>query len=216
MHKFFIGLFTLTLLLGGCVNQTGKTKEKKDKNEKTGVGTIVLTDSLKSILVQRGDNIAKHAQAAFQVALKGAIQSGGMGYAIGFCNIEALPITDSVSELKQANIKRLAKKNRNPLNATNEAESEIYKAYILEWLNGQVLQARIIPNEEGHPVYYRPIGIQPLCLNCHGVPGQEIPPDLAEKIVELYPEDRAIDFKNGELRGMWAIEFPEYTVQQDN
>lgn len=215
MYKFIISLFTLTIILVGCVNQTEKSKEKEEKNKKSKVSTIVLDDNMKSTLIQRGDNIAKHAQAAFQIALKEAIQSEGMEYAIGFCNIEALPITDSVSELNRVNIKRLAKKNRNALNATNEVESEIYKSYVLEWLDGQVLQAKVIPNESGHPVYYRAIGIQPLCLNCHGVSGKDIPSPLAEKIAELYPNDKAIDFKNGELRGMWAIEFPEYTVRQD-
>lgn len=215
MHKFTISLIALTMLLGGCINQTGKPKENEDKNKKSKTGTMVLTDGLKTTLIQRGDNIAGHAQATFQIAIKDAIQSGGMEYAIGFCNIEALPITDSVSELNKVNIKRLAKKNRNPLNAMNETESEIYKAYVLEWLNGQELQAKVIPNESGHPVYYRTIGIQPLCLNCHGVPGKSIPSPLAEKIAELYPEDKAVNFKNGELRGMWAIEFPEYTVHQD-
>lgn len=215
MHKINISLIALAILLGGCMNQTGKSKEKVEKNNKSEISSTVLSDNLKSTLIKRGDSIAKHAQVAFQRALRAAIQSGGMEYAIGFCNLEALPITDSVSELQQANIKRLAKKNRNLLNATNEVESEIYKTYIIEWLDGKVLQPKVIPNESGHPVYYKVIRIQPLCLNCHGVPGQDITPDLAKKIVELYPEDKAINFKNGELRGMWAIEFPEYSVQQN-
>ena len=48
--------------------------------------------------------------------------------------------------------------------------------------------------------------VQPLCLNCHGV---ELAPDVAGRIAELYPEDRATGFEAGELRGVFWVEFPE-------
>ena len=204
-----ISFLTSMLIFSACSNQQPQ-QESESKTTKTN--SILLTDSLKNVLIQRGDNIAKHAQAAFQTALKKAIKSEGMEYAIGFCNTEAMQITDSVSRVQNVQVKRLAKKYRNPLNGTNDAESEIYKTYILEWLKRETLYPKIITNEQGHPVYYRPIGIEPVCLNCHGVPGVDIPSPLAEKIAQLYPDDKAIDFTKGELRGMWAIEFPEYLI----
>jgi hypothetical protein len=197
-------------LLGGCSGQNAQ-KKKGDKSQEAL--SIQLNDSTKNALIQRGDNIAKHAQLAFQTSLKKAIKSHGMDYAIGFCNNKAAEITDSVSAAQKVEIRRLAKKYRNPMNETNEAESEIFKTYILDWLKRQTLYAKIIPNEQGHPVYYRPIGIQPVCLKCHGVPGEDIPSPLAEKIAILYPEDKAVNFHKGELRGMWAITFPEYVVE---
>jgi len=210
-HLLLSGLLVVALLLSACSNQAPK-QEKENKAE--SVSTIQLNDSTIKKLTLRGDSIAKTAQAAFQTSLKKAIKSGGMEYAISFCNIKAMHITDSVSDLQKVQIRRLAKKYRNPVNETDEAESDIFKTYILEWLKRESLHAKIIPNEEGQPVYYRPIGIQPVCLNCHGVPGEDIPSPLAEKIAEGYPEDEAVDFKKGELRGMWAITFQEYVVSE--
>jgi len=208
--SFFISFLTGVMLISACTHQPS---QQQKGNDATKVIFIQLTDSVTNLLIRRGDDIAKHARAAFQTSLKKAIKSGGMEYAIGFCNTRAMKITDSVSADYKVQIRRLTKKYRNPLNETNKAESEIYKTYILEWLKRENLKAKIIPNEQGHPVYYRPIGIQPVCLNCHGVPGVDIPSPLAEKIAHLYPEDKATDFNEGELRGMWAITFPEYLVK---
>ena len=47
--------------------------------------------------------------------------------------------------------------------------------------------------------------LQPLCLTCHG---SELAPGVAEQISELYPEDHAIGFEAGDLRGVFWLEFP--------
>ena len=211
--NLLIAVLVSVLFFNACSNQQS---QQKSENKTGKTSSIQLSDSLKNVLIQRGDNIAKHTKAAFQTALKKAIKSNGMEYAISFCNIEAMQITDSVSNAQNAQIRRLAKKYRNPLNETNEAESEIYKSYLLEWLQRETLNAKIIPNEQGHPVYYRPIGIEAVCLNCHGVPGVDIPSPLTEKIAQLYPNDKAINFQKGELRGMWAIRFEEYLIESEN
>jgi hypothetical protein len=208
--SFITSFLTAVMLISACTHQPSQQQKGNDAEK---VVFIQLTDSVKNLLIHRGDLIAKQAQSAFQTVLKKAIKSEGMEYAIGFCNTEAMKITDSVSAVQNVQIRRLAKKYRNPQNETNKEESEIYKSYILEWLNRETLHPKIIPDKQGHPVYYRPIGILPVCLNCHGVPGKDIPSPLAEKIVQLYPEDKAIDFQKGELRGMWAISFPEFVVK---
>jgi hypothetical protein len=53
--------------------------------------------------------------------------------------------------------------------------------------------------------YVEPIMLQPLCLTCHG---SELAPGVAEQISELYPEDHAIGFEAGDLRGVFWLEFP--------
>ncbi len=200
------------MVFGACTNAGNKQGNKEDKS--ADVIAVPFTDSLTKLLIKRGNSISTHAQFAFQKALKNAIETGGVEYAIRFCNTKALPITDSVSQAYKVEIRRLAKKNRNPANGTDEIESRIFKDYIMAWLDGRKLYARIVVNKEGQPVYYKPIGIKPVCLNCHGVPGKDIPPKTAEIIAGLYPNDKAVDFKLGELRGMWAITFPEYEIVQ--
>jgi hypothetical protein len=53
--------------------------------------------------------------------------------------------------------------------------------------------------------YVEPIGIKPLCLACHG---EALAPDVAARIGELYPKDRATGFTEGDLRGVFWVEYP--------
>lgn len=55
--------------------------------------------------------------------------------------------------------------------------------------------------------FFKSIILQPMCLNCHGTPGKEIQPSTLSRIQELYPVDQAVNFKDGDLRGLWHIVF---------
>jgi hypothetical protein len=62
-----------------------------------------------------------------------------------------------------------------------------------------------VPLPDSRLGYVEPILVQPLCLTCHGDP---LAPDIAARIDELYPEDRAVGYEIGDLRGVFWIEFP--------
>ena len=217
--KSVISIIFFSLIIG-CSNQKSEKKSDHQKDISTSINLqnesyeyVILDDSLKEKLIKRGSKIAKLTASSLQKALKNAITEDGLEYAIEICNIDALNITDSISESESVQIKRLAKKYRNPVNETDSAESELFKSYILEWLGGRQLNPKIIPDDNGHPVYYSPIYVGKLCLNCHGEIGTNIDSKLAKLINELYPEDKATNFKQGQLRGMWSISFTEYKVK---
>ena len=46
------------------------------------------------------------------------------------------------------------------------------------------------------------------CLTCHG---SSLAPDVAAQISDLYPQDRAVGFEAGDLRGVFWLEFPADT-----
>jgi hypothetical protein len=213
-------LFMTVIILAGCSNHdAGNSKNEQPgsdqaKTVQEETNYIVLNDSMKRVLIKRGKEVSKITAGVLQKHLKAAVKEGDMPYAIKFCNSKAMELTDSVSKAESVIVRRLAKKYRNPLNETDSTESEIFKAYIIEWLGSKPLKPQIIPDEEGHPVFYNPIRVGTLCLNCHGTPGKNITPELEKTILELYPDDKAMGFKKGWLRGMWAITFPEYTVKQ--
>ena len=54
-----------------------------------------------------------------------------------------------------------------------------------------------------------------MCLTCHGKPGETIPTNLAKKIEELYPDDKAINFEAGQPRGMWEITFNDIKLRSN-
>ena len=58
--------------------------------------------------------------------------------------------------------------------------------------------------ENGRIGYVEPIFLQPMCTTCHG---DSLSEPVARQIAELYPEDAATGFKEGDLRGVFWAEF---------
>lgn len=57
-----------------------------------------------------------------------------------------------------------------------------------------------------------PIMLKVQCLTCHG-PKDRIADDILTKLEELYPEDQATGFQEGELRGWFWVEVPAPDAQ---
>ena len=203
----------MVVLIISCNTDTEKNKKENKADDGVKVSYIFQNDKESKSLKKRGAVITKLSRLAIGKALKKAIKEGGMEYALDFCNLEASKITDSLSKANGVIIKRVAKKNRNPNNSTNAIESKIFKQYIMEWLTNKTLEPKLAINENGHPVYYKPIILNKNCLVCHGKPGENIPDNLSKKITELYPNDKAINFEDGHPRGMWAITFTDITAK---
>ena len=217
MKKVILFGFLALGLLWGCQNpaQQDKTAKKEYKPIEIHPDTvinIVLDDSLREYFLKRGRELAAITQTRLKQELKKAIKEGGLVNAISFCNKRAMEITDSVSLAEKVYIRRLAKKYRNPANDMNKDESNIYKGFVINQIQRKWYPAVVSWDKKGRPVYYNTIVVDALCLKCHGTPGKEIPPEVAEKIAELYPDDKAVNFRAGDPRGMWAITFPGYMV----
>jgi cytochrome c553 len=153
-----------------------------------------------------GISYAKSTKQTLGKNLMGAIQKEGVLHALSFCNVQAMPLTDSMATKHNAIIKRVSDKFRNPKNKANEVELEYISLYkqILE--NGEEPEPMVV--EEGKNVnFYYPIVTNDMCLKCHGTPGQEIERETYDKIKELYPQDKAIGYGVNEVRGMWSINF---------
>lgn len=62
-----------------------------------------------------------------------------------------------------------------------------------------IVQNETVSQKPGLRIYRR-IDVRKNCLLCHGEKNRR--PDF---IKEKYPEDRAFDFKEGDLRGMYSV-----------
>lgn len=136
--------------------------------------------------------------------LMGALEKGGKEHALSFCNLKAFPLTDSMSTALAHSIRRVSDKARNPNNQATEAELEILAKYTQALQNKEEMSATIVETEAGKMGYF-PILTNPMCLQCHGVLGEELEAPFYEKVKTLYPEDKAIGYGPGELRGMWVV-----------
>lgn len=138
--------------------------------------------------------------------LKAALTSGGVSGAVEYCNLAASPLVDSLSEANMVRIKRTSHRLRNPQNAPTIQEKMIIDDY-LTMIGAEELPSPQVIFEDRKVHYYAPIFLMDNCLKCHGTRNQDIAESDYEIISRLYPEDKAYDFKAGELRGIWSLEF---------
>lgn len=154
---------------------------------------------------------ARDAVADFGVALKAeltsAMQEGGPLKAIEVCNTRAPAIAEAVSLDSGMSVSRVSLRNRNPGNAPNEWQSVVLQDFEARLAGGEAADALIwqeIADNGGEREYrfMKAIPTAPLCLACHG---EAIAPPVAEKIVELYPGDRATGYREGDIRGAFVV-----------
>lgn len=181
--------------------------------ESENITQITLDDSTRNSLIRRGHTIARQTQRALKKELGKAIKSGGIANAIGFCNLRAITISDSISQAEQIMVKRVALKNRNPNNTMTEQESKLFSDANTLWSSKKITKPGISVNKDHQAVYHQPIITTSVCLNCHGSLESDINPEVALRIKEIYPNDKAVNFKAKDLRGMWIITFPEYYIK---
>jgi cytochrome c2 len=136
--------------------------------------------------------------------LMSAMQKEGPHYALEFCNVQALPLTDSMSQIHNVRIQRVSDRNRNPLNKASAKETEYIRSFQQLIDNGKDTEPIVIA-EGNRSIFYYPIVTNDMCLKCHGTPEKS----LADKINKLYPSDLAIGYSENEVRGIWKIVFAE-------
>ena len=149
------------------------------------------------------DSLHSYATATKKLLMKNVgeqMQKGGPESALEFCNIEAMPLTKSMSDKHGLVISRVSDKNRNPKNVANADELKLIEQYKKQLLAGELLKP---VRTETH--YYEPLVTNAMCLQCHGEPGKNIQPKVAAKIAQLYPKDLATGYKENEVRGLISI-----------
>lgn len=165
-----------------------------------------LTSKEKENYLSMGKEISKESFKTLSGKLKGQIQKGGIAHAIPFCNSEALPITKELSKKYKVNIKRTSNKIRNSKNTPSDRELKITEKYInLKNNNKELIPIAEKVDNKVH--FYAPIVIKNNCLVCHGTVGKELTVKNDSIIKKLYPNDKATNYKEGEVRGIWSITF---------
>jgi len=156
---------------------------------------------------EEGKVIAQSTFKALSSQLKQALESGGVEHAAQFCNIVALPLTDSLAKQHHAVIKRTSLKLRNPLNAPDSMELTMLKIYDqMSKMRNPVLVPKILEKGTDEIQFFAPIQIKnETCLKCHGVLGQTMKEEDYAFIKQRYPNDQATGYKMDEVRGMWSI-----------
>ncbi len=179
-------------------DKKSNASEERRTNENHTVGSSVN-------YLSEGKKIAGEAQAALGKNLMAAINFKGTEYAVEFCNVEAIPITDSMANVLGASLKRITDKTRNPKNQANEDELAFIKKMKEEMQAGKSPEPLVV-EMNGKMVGYYPIVTNALCVKRHGKKNLEIEQSTFKKIQALYPSDQALGYSVNQLRGMWKVE----------
>lgn len=209
LHSFMLAA-SLLFLLFSC-DQAAQTSQDDEQ--------ITLPEAEESLsepepasdpYLEKGKEIAEASMKALGGQLKQAIQEGGIPNAIDYCHVQAMPITQSLSEKYGATVRRVSLKYRNPEDAPQGMEKTFLDAYAQAHESGGELKPQTFTKKDGTTLFTAPIVINnALCLNCHGTVGKEVSEEDYALIQERYPEDKAVGYALGDLRGMWSITFPK-------
>ncbi|MFY0674597.1 MAG: DUF3365 domain-containing protein [Bacteroidia bacterium] len=147
-----------------------------------------------------GDSITKVAFTQLSSRLKSVIDTAGFSGAVDYCSVHAIPLTSEVAEKYGVTLSRISNKYRNPFNIARNSDGEILDAMATD------VKPSVIEDAES-VTYYKPIKTMALCLNCHGKEGETLNEEAYAAIKSKYPEDLAVGYSEGELRGAWKVVF---------
>jgi hypothetical protein len=172
-----------------------------------GGTTQVLAQSMaQEDLILQAQTLASDFQKNLKGALTQAMANGGPVRAIDVCKVDAPAIAEELSSEGWV-VARTALKVRNPANAPSDWERSEMEQMQRQLGAGktpaEIVVARVRDTDQGKVFsYLQPIMTGKLCLTCHG---EELAPPVAEALATHYPDDQAIGFKEGELRGAFSF-----------
>ncbi len=193
-------IFGAIVALNGCGNVTDKAEGEGKSNKHQ----ISAEDAAKFNAL--GKSILDTAKLALKTSLMSALQESGPIEAIKFCNVHASGLTDELAARHGVKIYRISTKNRVPENIPDGGGFNVLQRFDNGRMNGDMSSSTLLTLHTGHSRYFEPILVEAPCLTCHGMK-DEMMPELVEVIDSLYPKDKAKNFKLGDLRGAWVVDF---------
>lgn len=157
------------------------------------------------------DADSKQAIKEFAMTLKSALltamKSGGSVEAITVCNTVAPSIAETLSNKYGFEIGRTSLKVRNPDNKADEWESGILQQFEDRKQQGEAINTLSIvaKHETENQSYFRKMKAIPIdkaCLICHGT---QISTQTKSMLDTHYPNDQAIGYKLGDIRGAFTV-----------
>lgn len=144
--------------------------------------------------------------------LKAAMTAGGPAGAIGICKARAPQIAAEAAQKTGMSIKRVSLNNRNPKAVPDTWETQTIAALEKRLAAGEKPETldlhAVVGDGDGKEFRYaKALVTQPLCLNCHGDP-EKMPPDVKAVLATEYPNDKAVGYSAGMIRGILSIRKP--------
>jgi len=104
-------------------------------------------------------------------------------------------------------VRRVTLKVRNPNDTPDAFERRVLRDLEAKLADGALPEevAEVVSDDAGSRLrYLRPLVIKSPCLNCHG-DVESMEPELRSVLEERYPDDQAVGYKEGDLRGAVSV-----------
>jgi len=196
------------LVLGGCGRDGGEVA-----GTEPGAAKIEELEAEEAQgFRERGREVAGELVMNLGTQLKASLEAGGPEAALVVCQQMAQPITVATGRAHPAvRVRRTTLRWRNPANAPDGVDRLVLEEMERRTGEGGGAVApdeldRVVRAEDGVVRYYRPLLLQALCVQCHG-PEEGLAAGLVTVLDELYPEDQAVGYAEGDLRGVVVVEW---------
>jgi Protein of unknown function (DUF3365) len=155
--------------------------------------------------VPEARQVAQGVPPKLLAVLTEEIARGGPEGAVEVCRDKAPAMARAASEQTGWAIRRVSLRQRNPKavpDAWERAALEDFDRRAAAKESPAALERAEVVIENGQPVqrYLRALPTVDLCLNCHGR-DERVSPAVQARLKALYPEDRAVGYSVGEIRG---------------
>jgi hypothetical protein len=163
--------------------------------------------------IDEARSVASSVPPKLLAVLTAEIAKAGPEGAIAVCREEAPKLAKAASEATGWQVRRVSLRNRNPKavpDAWERATLEDFDRRAATGANPAALEHAEAVQEGGRTVwrYMRALPVQVPCLNCHGLPHQ-LSPAVRERLQSLYPDDKAVGYAMGQIRGAMTISKPQ-------
>lgn len=141
------------------------------------------------------------------------MKEGGPVNAISVCNLSAPGIANTYSVRHGWDVGRTSLKPRNPDNTPDAWERSVLEAFEARKRAGEdpaKMEHHELIRQDGISQlrYMKAIPTARLCLACHG---EQVDSVTGARIKKLYPDDQALGFRVGDIRGAFSISQPLQT-----
>lgn len=140
------------------------------------------------------------------------ITKGSFSGAIVACRDKAPKMAAAASQATGWEIRRVSLKNRNPKAVPDEWERAALEDFDRRVAAGEspaTMEKAEVVSSDGKRIlrYLKGLPTQQVCLSCHGKADQ-LTPDVKARLTELYANDQATGYSEGQIRGALTVKRP--------
>jgi hypothetical protein len=208
MNKYLL-MVSLTTLLAACGEKSEQYQVPAEVPKAAGQAQTVPATKLtppvdKAVLAEQAQAVVQALGGALKAELEAAMKTGGPVAAMSICQIKAPELAKTISAQQGMAVKRVSLKNRNPVTgAANAWQTKVLNDFETRKAAGEdpatLAYAEVVDHEFR---FMKAIPTAAVCLGCHGA---NLSPAVTAKLTELYPQDQATGYKEGDLRGAFVV-----------